>query len=88
MPKLHRITAYCVKVAAGAWNATGEFASIGSAEVASTEADKAPDATPEAPKPLIRTVAAGVCHSDLHFVEGLYPYPLPAVIGHESAGIV
>ncbi len=37
---------------------------------------------------LIRTVAAGVCHSDLHFVEGLYPYPLPAVIGHESAGIV
>ena len=37
---------------------------------------------------LIRTVAAGVCHSDLHFVEGLYPYPLPAVLGHESAGIV
>jgi len=37
---------------------------------------------------LIRTVAAGVCHSDLHFVEGLYPYPLPAVIGHESAGVV
>lgn len=37
---------------------------------------------------LIRTMAAGVCHSDLHFVEGLYPYPLPAVLGHESAGIV
>jgi S-(hydroxymethyl)glutathione dehydrogenase / alcohol dehydrogenase len=37
---------------------------------------------------LIRTVAAGVCHSDLHFVEGLYPYPLPAVLGHESAGVV
>ena len=37
---------------------------------------------------LIRTVAAGVCHSDLHFLEGLYPYPLPAVLGHESAGIV
>ncbi|BCW87038.1 Aryl-alcohol dehydrogenase [Alphaproteobacteria bacterium SO-S41] len=37
---------------------------------------------------LIRTAAAGVCHSDLHFAEGLYPYPLPAVIGHESAGIV
>jgi len=28
---------------------------------------------------LIRTVAAGVCHSDLHFQEGSYPYPLPAV---------
>lgn len=37
---------------------------------------------------LIRTVAAGVCHSDLHFLEGLYPYPLPAVLGHESAGVV
>jgi S-(hydroxymethyl)glutathione dehydrogenase/alcohol dehydrogenase len=37
---------------------------------------------------LIRTVAAGVCHSDLHFVEGAYPHPLPAVLGHESAGVV
>ncbi len=37
---------------------------------------------------LIRTAAAGVCHSDLHFVEGSFPYPLPAVLGHESAGIV
>ena len=37
---------------------------------------------------LIRTVAAGVCHSDLHFQNGSYPYPLPAVLGHESAGIV
>ena len=37
---------------------------------------------------LIRTAAAGVCHSDLHFVEGSYPFPLPAVIGHESAGVV
>jgi S-(hydroxymethyl)glutathione dehydrogenase/alcohol dehydrogenase len=37
---------------------------------------------------LIRTAAAGVCHSDLHFQNGSYPYPLPAVLGHESAGIV
>jgi len=37
---------------------------------------------------LIRTVAAGVCHSDVHFVDGSYPYPLPAVLGHESAGVV
>ena len=37
---------------------------------------------------LIRTKAAGVCHSDLHFVEGKYPHPAPAVLGHESAGIV
>ncbi len=37
---------------------------------------------------LIKTVAAGLCHSDLHFMEGKYPYPCPAVLGHESAGIV
>ena len=37
---------------------------------------------------LMRTVATGVCHSDLHFVEGLYPHPAPAILGHEAAGIV
>jgi S-(hydroxymethyl)glutathione dehydrogenase / alcohol dehydrogenase len=37
---------------------------------------------------LVRTVAAGICHSDLHFMEGTYPCPVPAVLGHESAGIV
>ncbi len=37
---------------------------------------------------LVRTAAAGVCHSDLHFIEGLYPGQSPMVLGHESAGIV
>src|SRR5213596_1821307 len=37
---------------------------------------------------LIRTAVAGLCHSDLHFMEGLYPHPLPTVLGHESAGVV
>ena len=37
---------------------------------------------------LIRTAAAGLCHSDLHFMEGSYPTALPAVLGHESAGVV
>ncbi|HEY3721965.1 MAG TPA: Zn-dependent alcohol dehydrogenase [Acidimicrobiia bacterium] len=37
---------------------------------------------------LVQTVAAGICHSDLHFMEGKYPCPVPAVLGHESAGIV
>ena len=37
---------------------------------------------------LVRTVAAGLCHSDLHFMEALYPTPLPVVLGHESAGVV
>jgi S-(hydroxymethyl)glutathione dehydrogenase/alcohol dehydrogenase len=37
---------------------------------------------------VVRTVAAGLCHSDLHFMEGKYPCPVPAVLGHESAGVV
>ncbi|MCS5606860.1 MAG: Zn-dependent alcohol dehydrogenase [Alphaproteobacteria bacterium] len=37
---------------------------------------------------LVRTVYAGVCHSDLHFIEGLYPIPCPCVLGHESAGVI
>jgi S-(hydroxymethyl)glutathione dehydrogenase/alcohol dehydrogenase len=37
---------------------------------------------------LVQTKAAGLCHSDLHFMEALYPHPLPAILGHESAGVV
>lgn len=37
---------------------------------------------------VVRTVASGVCHSDLHFVDGYYGHPAPAVLGHEAAGIV
>jgi S-(hydroxymethyl)glutathione dehydrogenase/alcohol dehydrogenase len=43
---------------------------------------------PTAHEVLLRTAVAGLCHSDLHFIEGLYPHPLPVVLGHESAGIV
>ena len=37
---------------------------------------------------LVRTAATGVCHSDLHVVEGALPSVLPTVLGHEPAGIV
>ena len=43
---------------------------------------------PMAREIIVRTVASGVCHSDLHFIEGLWPFPPPAVLGHEAAGIV
>ena len=36
---------------------------------------------------LLRTAFAGLCHSDLHFIEGLYPIPTPVVLGHESSAI-
>ncbi|MDA0263850.1 MAG: Zn-dependent alcohol dehydrogenase [Chloroflexi bacterium] len=37
---------------------------------------------------LVRTRASGVCHSDLHFVEGLYTIAMPVVLGHEASGTV
>src|ERR1700734_2207345 len=37
---------------------------------------------------LLRTAYAGLCHSDLHFMEGLYPVPTPAILGHEGAAVV
>ena len=45
----------------------------------------------DAPRPrevLVRTLAVGVCHSDLHVIDGALPNPLPIVLGHEPAGIV
>jgi S-(hydroxymethyl)glutathione dehydrogenase/alcohol dehydrogenase len=36
----------------------------------------------------VRTVATGVCHSDLHVLEGSLPVPPPTVLGHEPAGVV
>ena len=37
---------------------------------------------------LVRTVASGVCHSDLHCVHGSLPTRTPAILGHEPAGVV
>ena len=49
------------------------------------------DVSIDKPRPrevLVRTAAVGVCHSDLHFQNGSYFYPMPAVLGHEAAGVV
>lgn len=45
-------------------------------------------AKPAAHEVLLRTAYAGLCHSDLHFLEGLYPIQTPAVLGHESSAVV
>src|SRR5437879_11723294 len=37
---------------------------------------------------LVRVEAAGVCHSDYHFMNGDLPIGLPCVLGHEGAGVV
>jgi S-(hydroxymethyl)glutathione dehydrogenase/alcohol dehydrogenase len=49
------------------------------------------DITVDAPGPgevLIQTKGAGLCHSDLHFMEGTFRTKVPSVLGHESAGVV
>jgi len=43
---------------------------------------------PMAREMIVRTVASGVCRSDAHYVDGLYSWPAPAVLGHEASGIV
>jgi S-(hydroxymethyl)glutathione dehydrogenase/alcohol dehydrogenase len=43
---------------------------------------------PKGREVLVKTHYAGLCHSDLHFIDGLFPHPLPLVPGHEASGIV
>jgi S-(hydroxymethyl)glutathione dehydrogenase / alcohol dehydrogenase len=45
----------------------------------------------DAPGPhevLVQTAASGVCHSDLHVLHGTLPVRVPAILGHEPAGII
>ena len=37
---------------------------------------------------LVRVHASGICHTDLIVRDQWYPVPLPAVLGHEGAGVV
>jgi S-(hydroxymethyl)glutathione dehydrogenase / alcohol dehydrogenase len=49
------------------------------------------DVTIAAPGPgqvRIDVAHCGVCHSDLSIIDGLFPSPLPIVLGHEAAGVV
>jgi S-(hydroxymethyl)glutathione dehydrogenase/alcohol dehydrogenase len=43
---------------------------------------------PKANQVLIRFVASGLCHSDLHLQTGDLPVELPFVGGHEGAGVI
>ena len=37
---------------------------------------------------LVRIAGVGVCHTDISAAKGMTPLPLPAVLGHEGAGVV
>ncbi len=43
---------------------------------------------PRAGEVTVRIEAAGVCHSDLHYMNGDLRAKLPIVVGHEGAGVV
>ncbi|MDE0352418.1 MAG: Zn-dependent alcohol dehydrogenase [bacterium] len=43
---------------------------------------------PKANEVSVEMVSSGVCHSDLHIVQGHIPVNLPIICGHEGAGIV
>ncbi len=44
--------------------------------------------TPRDDELLVEVVASGICQTDLHGRDGYYNTPLPAVFGHEGAGVV
>ena len=37
---------------------------------------------------VVQVAAAGLCHSDISYMSGMYPVPSPGVCGHEAAGVV
>lgn len=43
---------------------------------------------PAADEVLVRTTAAGLCHSDLHYLSGTLRIGSPSVLGHEVTGVV
>jgi aryl-alcohol dehydrogenase len=65
---------------------------ITAAVVASEGADFALEQVElEEPRPgevVVRIEAAGICHTDLTVRDGDLPTPLPAVLGHEGAGVI
>jgi S-(hydroxymethyl)glutathione dehydrogenase / alcohol dehydrogenase len=43
---------------------------------------------PEPDEVLVRVINAGLCHSDLHEINGTFPTDPPIVLGHEASGVV
>jgi S-(hydroxymethyl)glutathione dehydrogenase/alcohol dehydrogenase len=44
--------------------------------------------SPRANEVMVKIGACGVCHSDFSATNGTIPLPLPAVLGHEAAGVI
>src|SRR5688500_16576311 len=52
------------------------------------EMEELPIPQPGPGEAVVKVGAAGLCHSDLHIIEGQFPFPAPLTLGHEGAGEV
>lgn len=50
--------------------------------------DEVPDPAPGRGQALVAVHAAGICGTDVHATQGLFPWTPPMVLGHEYTGIV
>lgn len=50
--------------------------------------DDAPEPAPRAGQALVSVRAAGICGTDIHATQGLFPWSPPLVMGHEYTGVV
>ena len=50
--------------------------------------EEIPVPSPRAGEVLVRVAACGVCHTDLHVINGDIGFPTPCVLGHEISGTV
>lgn len=57
----------------------------GSGELAIEQIEMAPPGPREV---VVRTTAVGLCHSDLHWLDGTLPRQRPFIVGHEATGVV
>jgi threonine dehydrogenase-like Zn-dependent dehydrogenase len=50
--------------------------------------DPAPDPVPGPRQVVVAVQAAGICGTDIHATQGLFPWKPPLVLGHEYSGVV
>ncbi len=50
--------------------------------------DEAPDPVPGPGQALVAVHTAGICGTDIHATQGLFPWTPPMVLGHEYTGVV
>ena len=50
--------------------------------------DDVPDPAPGPGQVVVDVHTAGICGTDVHTIQGLFPRPVPMVLGHEYSGVV